>query len=44
MRDEGSTNGTFVNGRMVSQHTLKNGDRLSLGGLELLFHQRWEGA
>jgi hypothetical protein len=44
VRDEGSTNGTFVNGRMVTQHALKEGDRLSLGGLELLFHQRWEGA
>jgi len=39
-RDEGSTNGTFVNGRMVSQHVLTNGDRLSLGGLELTFGQR----
>jgi hypothetical protein len=40
VRDEGSTNGTFVNGRMVTQHALKNGDQLSLGGLELIFHQR----
>lgn len=40
VRDESSTNGTFVNGRMVSQHALKNGDCLSLGGLELVFHQR----
>jgi len=39
VRDEGSTNGTFVNGRMVAQHVLKNGDRLSLGGLELTFGQ-----
>ena len=44
VRDEGSTNGTFVNGRMVSQHALKNGDQLSLGGLDLVFHQRWEGS
>ena len=43
VRDEGSTNGTFVNGRMVTQHALKNGDRLSLGGLDLIFHQRREG-
>lgn len=40
IRDEGSTNGTFVNGRMVTQYTLKNGDRVSLGGLELVFEQR----
>ena len=43
VRDAGSTNGTFVNGRMVTQHDLKNGDRLSLGGLELIFHQRRQG-
>ena len=43
VRDEGSTNGTFVNGRMVTQHALKNGDRLSLGGLELIFHQHRQG-
>lgn len=43
VRDEGSTNGTFVNGRMVTQYTLKNGDRLSLGGLELVFEQRGDG-
>lgn len=40
VRDEGSTNGTFVNGRMVAQHALKNGDLLSLGGLELVFRER----
>lgn len=44
VRDEGSTNGTFVNGRMVTQHALKNGDRLSLGGLELIFHQQRQGS
>ena len=41
IRDENSTNGTFVNGRMVSQHALKHGDRVSLGGLELTFLQSW---
>ncbi len=44
VRDEGSTNGTLVNGRLVSQHALDNGDRVSFGGLESLFEQRWEGA
>lgn len=42
VRDEGSTNGTFVNGHMVSQQGLFDGDLLSLGGLELVFHQRQE--
>jgi hypothetical protein len=40
IRDEGSTNGTFVNGRMVSQQSLKHGDCVSLGGLELVFYQQ----
>ncbi len=44
VRDEGSTNGTFVNDRMVTQHALKHGDRLSLGGLDLVFHQRRDKA
>lgn len=44
VRDEGSTNGVFLNNRRVTQHALRNGDRLSLGGLEMVFRQRWEGA
>jgi len=44
VRDEGSTNGVFVNGRRVTQHALRNGDQLSLGGLEMLFRQRWESS
>ncbi len=44
VRDEGSTNGTFVSDRTVAQHTLRNGDRVSLGGLEFVFHQRWSGS
>jgi len=40
IRDEGSTNGTFVNGRMVSHQSLKHGDCVSLGGLELVFYQQ----
>ena len=42
IHDEGSTNGTFVNGRMVTQHALTAGDRVSLGGLEMVFHQQWD--
>ena len=31
-----STNGTYVNGQRVSRGTLKNGDRLRVGAVELL--------
>jgi hypothetical protein len=35
--DMGSTNGTFVNGDPVSETALRDGDTISLGGLELTF-------
>ena len=35
--DLGSTNGTFVNGQRVSELALRDGDVVSLGGLELTF-------
>lgn len=34
--DLGSTNGTFVNGRWITQAEVLPGDRLRLGQLELL--------
>jgi pSer/pThr/pTyr-binding forkhead associated (FHA) protein len=34
--DLGSTNGTFVNGRWISQAEVVPGDRLLLGPLDLL--------
>lgn len=37
--DAGSTNGTFVNGERVAEQSLRDGDVVSLGGLELTFHQ-----
>jgi ABC transport system ATP-binding/permease protein len=36
VKDLGSTNGTFVNGKRVKTAELKVGDRLSVGRLELL--------
>lgn len=36
LRDLGSTNGTFVNGRRVSEATLKNGDKIQGGETVLL--------
>jgi two-component system NtrC family sensor kinase len=37
--DLGSSNGTFVNGRRISQHRLVNGDQIQIGGSLLLFTQ-----
>jgi hypothetical protein len=38
--DQGSTNGTYVNGTPVTtEQVLRNGDVVSLGGLEMLFQQ-----
>lgn len=37
--DLGSSNGTFVNGRQISQHKLANGDQIQLGRSLLLFTQ-----
>jgi len=39
IRDLGSTNGTAVNGRLVRQAALHDGDRLSIGGYEVIFHE-----
>jgi hypothetical protein len=37
--DVGSTNGTFVNGEQVVERSLRDGDTISLGGLELTFKE-----
>jgi hypothetical protein len=37
--DTGSTNGTFVNGEQVAERALRDGDMISLGGLELTFKE-----
>jgi len=39
VEDLGSTNGTFVNDRRVSESPLQSGDRLRLGRLELVVSQ-----
>lgn len=36
VKDLGSTNGTFVNGKRVKAAELRDGDRLSVGRLELI--------
>ena len=35
--DLGSTNGTKVNGATVSQHTLRSGDKISIGATTIRF-------
>jgi len=37
IEDQGSTNGTFVNGKPVSRQLLKHGDMLTIGTLSLKF-------
>jgi len=37
--DLGSTNGTYVNGEQVEEQALRDGDTISLGGLELTFKE-----
>jgi len=39
LRDLGSTNGTFVNGRPVNEHRLEPGDRIQIAGSEMTFCQ-----
>ena len=35
IRDLGSTNGTYVNGRKITTHALRTGDEIQLGGTKL---------
>lgn len=37
LRDVGSTNGTFVNGRRITQHTLRPGDVIQIGAFKLVY-------
>jgi hypothetical protein len=39
LRDLGSTNGTAVNGRLIKETTLQDGDRISFGGFEVIFQE-----
>lgn len=39
LRDQRSTNGTFVNNQPIETVVLASGDRVSIGGFELIFHQ-----
>jgi len=37
LRDVGSTNGTFVNGRRITEHTLVKGDIIQIGAFKLVY-------
>jgi len=37
LEDLGSTNGTYVNGKLIKKHALKNGDVISIGKHELKY-------
>ena len=37
VRDNNSTNGTYVNGNRVTEATLSDGDTIQIGGLEMIF-------
>jgi hypothetical protein len=39
LSDLGSTNGSMVNGRMIKEHPLADGDRLAFGTSELIFKE-----
>lgn len=39
LRDLGSTNGTALNGRLIKESPLHDGDRISLGGFEIIFQE-----
>ena len=39
LRDLGSSNGTFVNGRKIREMKLKQGDEITLGNSKLTFHE-----
>ena len=38
VKDLGSSNGTYVNGRRIREHRLKDGDEITLGNSRLTFH------
>ncbi len=38
LRDENSSNGTFVDGKRIFEHRLEDGDKVQIGAFELVFH------
>lgn len=40
LQDQGSANGTYVNGRRITATELKDGDRIQIGDVELVFRMK----
>lgn len=43
LEDLGSTNGTYVNGKLIKKHALENGDRITLGKFQLTYENEGAG-
>jgi pSer/pThr/pTyr-binding forkhead associated (FHA) protein len=43
VRDVGSLNGTYVNGKRIDEALLQQGDELQVGKFRLLYHQNADG-
>ena len=41
IRDLGTQNGTFVNGKRIADHPLKNGDQIVIADTKLTFRSPW---
>ena len=44
LEDLGSTNGTYVNGKLVKKHALEDGDNITLGKYQIAYHNGSRGA
>ncbi|RMD98262.1 MAG: FHA domain-containing protein [Deltaproteobacteria bacterium] len=42
IKDLNSSNGTYVNGEKIAEKRLEDGDRITMGGIQLQFHREWE--
>lgn len=40
LEDLGSTNGTYVNGKLVKKHALEHGDNITLGKYQITYHSK----
>jgi len=44
LEDLGSTNGTYVNGKLVKKHALEDGDSITLGKYQITYHNPTSGS
>ena len=43
LEDLGSTNGTYVNGKLIKKHALEHGDNITLGKYQIVYHNGSSG-